>query len=201
MNFETNFSQQTQQTEMVYDHISRLIVNKDTKKSFLDRSMFTEDYAWAIPSREAVGSIVEFAGSKRIVEVGSGLGLWAGLIKATGGSIIPTDSFVSHGISGGRYAPVERIDGVDAINKYRPEILMICWPGYDEPFAANVLEAFEALGNPDAKLIYIGEGWGGCTGDDRFFSMLGRSWEQVKEVEIPQWWGIHDQLYMYKRKA
>lgn len=48
-------------------------------------------------------------------------------------------------------------------------------------------------------LVYIGEGGGGCTGDDLFHEILGEEWHVEDFYEIPQWYGIHDDLYVYKR--
>jgi hypothetical protein len=48
-------------------------------------------------------------------------------------------------------------------------------------------------------LAYIGEGEWGCTADDTFHRQLNKHWEQTAYVELPQWSGIHDGLYIYKR--
>lgn len=48
-------------------------------------------------------------------------------------------------------------------------------------------------------VIYIGEGRGGCTGDDSFHEKLKFEYKLVDVYWIPQHFGIHDQLYIYKR--
>lgn len=48
-------------------------------------------------------------------------------------------------------------------------------------------------------LIYVGEGHGGCTGDDWFFTKLHADFEEVDSVDIPSWWGIHDHCVIYKK--
>ena len=78
---------------------------------------------------------------------------------------------------------------------------MMVWPPYDDPFAYKSLSAFR--GN---KLIFIGEGAGGCTGDDDFFNLLCSQWQEVTNIGpedwegIPNWHGIHDRLHLYSRK-
>lgn len=50
-------------------------------------------------------------------------------------------------------------------------------------------------------VAYVGEGDGGCTADDAFHEILDQLWEEIEDHEIPQWWGIHDRLRIYKRKG
>ena len=49
-------------------------------------------------------------------------------------------------------------------------------------------------------LVYVGEGFGGCTADDDFFMSLDDGWELVKEIQILQWFGMHDTMMVYERK-
>lgn len=49
-----------------------------------------------------------------------------------------------------------------------------------------------------STVIYIGEGHGGCTANDAFFDALAH-WTVEREVELPQWWGVHDALTVYRR--
>ena len=72
---------------------------------------------------------------------------------------------------------------------------MMSWPPYDNPMAYESLKAFR--GN---KIIYIGEGSGGCTGCDKFHNELNNNWNAMGTVGIPSFDGIYDQLYLYGRK-
>ena len=51
------------------------------------------------------------------------------------------------------------------------------------------------------RLVYVGEGDGGCNASDAFFIELARAWTLTTEVEIPQWYGIHDYLQVYERNT
>ena len=88
-------------------------------------------------------------------------------------------------------------------------------PSYDEPWTDRVLDLYAG-----DTVIYVGEGAGGCTGTGRMHALLGDEaycwhdlpdahchcgvgtaarFKQVADVEIPQWWGIHDRLGVYRR--
>ena len=61
------------------------------------------------------------------------------------------------------------------------------------------IKGYKTNGN---KLIYIGEGGGGCTGCDKFHSLLYSEWLEVEDVwvDIPQWTGMHDGASLFIRK-
>ena len=61
--------------------------------------------------------------------------------------------------------------------------------------ASNCLKYFKGK-----YVIYIGEGYGGCTADDLFHSELKNKYNLINEIYIPQWDGIHDSLYIYEKK-
>ena len=73
--------------------------------------------------------------------------------------------------------------------------LFMCWPLYDDPMGNDILNRYKG-----DTFIYIGESWGGCTGDNDFFETLDREWLEVEEVSIPQHYGINDYMTVYKRK-
>lgn len=154
----------------------------------------TKQYSFAIPNRKAVRAIADLS---PVVELGAGTGYWASLISQAGGRIEAFDralvgneyKFMNH------HYPVR--EGTEAVLDSLESnwTLFLCWPCYNEPFAFNALSRYG--GN---HLVYVGEGNGGCCGDDRFFSMLNTCWEIVNEIDIPQWPFIRDRMYIYRRK-
>jgi hypothetical protein len=84
---------------------------------------------------------------------------------------------------------------VEKAAEHSDRALLLCWPPYDEPMAADCLSQYSG-----DVLVYVGEGYGGCTGDDRFHDMLSAEWKEVEHVCIPQWSGIHDYLTIYRRQ-
>ncbi len=188
----------------VVERIIDTVTNRRTKSAasfdiiaHLQRSSFTSNFSWAIPSISAIHKICEFAADQPILEVGSGLGLWAGLIQARGGKIIPTDSFTTHGTSMDRtFIHVQQMDGVSAVKNIQTPVLFMCWPGYRDPMAENALRTFTG-----DKFIFVGEGHDGCTATEEFFDLLYKDWEYVEDSEIPSWGGIYDSLSFYIRKS
>lgn len=79
-------------------------------------------------------------------------------------------------------------------SKYHQHTLLLCWSPYGEPFAFECLQAFQGT-----QLVYVGEGPGGCTGDDRFHEELSQAWTCEGNLVIPQWFGIHDSVFLYDR--
>ena len=165
--------------------------------SDLSRQYYIENFSWSIPSIDAIKEIVRFAGSEQILEVCAGNCFWACLIRLYGGNIIASDNFSSHGTE--QYncfiSDVLNEDAVRSVQSHRTNVIMISWPTYNDPLATNVLDTFE--GN---RLIFVGEGAGGCTANDSFFDLLREKWSLVKYLMIPNWPGLHDGVYFYERK-
>ena len=91
----------------------------------------------------------------------------------------------------------EFIDHVTAIKKYgaKSDVLFMSWPPREDDMAAYTVE--QHLGS---KVIYIGECWGGCTGNDSLFTALIKSFDLVDTIRIPTWSGVFDKMYFYQRK-
>ena len=68
----------------------------------------------------------------------------------------------------------------------------------------NNTSGFKFIGQPNAvrgSLAPANERTcnGGCNGDYRFFGELYANFEEVSEISIPQWDGIHDYCTVYKK--
>lgn len=161
------------------------------------RYFCTRFYSWAIPTEEALECITEFG---PILEVGAGNGYWAYLLQNMGVDVVAVDRHPPRPESKNVYGHNTRYTHVRKGNsraplKYPGRTLMLCWPPYATPLAYDALRSYSG-----EYLIYIGEGTGGCNGDDRFFNALHDDWKHVRYQSIPQWPGIHDGLNVYRRK-
>lgn len=183
-------------------------------------------FAWAITDPAAVAFVAKHCGP-RAVEVGAGLGYWAWQLTQRGVDVIAYDEhppdtrpnhyhapeFVGDEPKGlvPTWHPVLQAKDADASAIHSDRTLLLCWPPYAESMAADTLRAYR--GN---RLIYIGEGEGGCTGDEDFHRMLGfrgwdsddwgepdpdAEWVEIAEHTPVQWWGIHDRITVYQRSS
>ena len=189
---------QTNIYKLIKKYSPKNIVKKNTDKFMiiLEKSIdkmlyFRYTFSYAVPTKKVINKITKFIGNDKVLEVGAGKGLWASLLDKEGVDIIATDDLSWNDKR--FYIQVKKMDAIKAINKYDVNILMMIWPPND-PMAFNGLKKFE--GN---KLIYIGER-DGCTGCDKFRKELIKNWKLVKTIDIPNWYGLWDKVYLYKRQ-
>ena len=160
---------------------------------FQARVGMTRKYAWAIPTDEAIATCIKYA---PLIEIGAGRGYWASLIRKSGADILAFDKDIeaNNWKEVGTWTEVSQGDE-NTIKSCPNRTLFLCWPCYDTPMAYNCLKNYK-----DDTLIYVGEGWGGCCANDKFWKEIEKKWVEVESVDIPQWDGMHDYLVVYKRK-
>jgi hypothetical protein len=159
------------------------------------RESLTRKYGFAIPTQEALDFIAFWS---PIVEIGAGTGYWAHLLQQMEVDITAYDKFSGHGQDRYGFGPVwmNVLKGNSAVAKIHPDrTLLLCWPDYQSRFASDCLRNYR--GN---RLIYIGEGKGGCTGNDLFHDKIKEEWRLIKNIRLPTWPGIRDDLKAYERK-
>ena len=166
----------------------------DEWSSFSYRELLVKEYSYAIPDEKALEIISKYG---PVVEFGSGTGYWAKLLSDRGVDILAFDKSPP---KENRYNFKRKFfdikySDIDALDNIKDRSLMLSWPCYASSFAYDALKRFQG-----DCLIYIGESMGGCTGNDSFFELLEEEWELVEEHDIPQWFGIHDYLSVFKRK-
>lgn len=175
------------------------------------REPLVTQYAWAIPDPESLAFVAKYLAPKA-VEMGAGTGYWASLLAQLGVDILAFDAKPpqiatdNHWHSPARedrhgfthetrevFCPVYPGDP-QTLAAYPDRALFLCWPPYAEPMAAEALAAY-----PGPRLVYIGEGQGGCTADDDFFTALASEWTEIASHRGVQWSGIHDYITVYER--
>lgn len=163
------------------------------------RTRLVRKYSFAIPNLPALQAIRSCG---PVLEVGVGTDYWAYELNKSGADVVATDRLPFTGSQDTApyrfnrlWTDVLVMDGVTALEAFPDRTLFLCWPSYDEPWAAGVLAAYRGT-----TFVYVGEGPGGCCADDAFFALLESGWEEADEVRIPVWCGIHDYLTVYKRK-
>lgn len=163
----------------------------------------TNKYAWAVPNQEALATI---AAEGRVVEAGAGSGYWASLLRSMKTDVVAfdqhgTDLAANHFHKG---SPVKAWTDIakgdaSAVRPHGDRSLFMSFPPHDEPFAYDVLKNYR--GN---RFVYVGEGPGGVTGDDKFFNLLAKRWKEERTVAIPNWEAsdgfLRDALTVYVRR-
>jgi hypothetical protein len=165
-------------------------------KDYQKREAFRTGVSWHIPSEDLVKKLSSFS---PVLSVGSGFGYTEHLAAKRGCNIICTDispDQKNHWCRKGKfYMDVEKIDASKAVLKYSERNVFMAWPPYNNPMAADVVKNMEV----GRFLIYVGEGGGGCTGDEDFFSILNGDFEEIEWIKISSWSGIHDFVGIYKK--
>lgn len=164
-----------------------------------DRFSLCRTFSWAIPSPGDIAWISERLDGRGVVEPGAGLGYWAWQLSQAGVNVIayePEHPDDNKFVAGEPWYPVLRGDHGETA--YHPDrSMLLCWPNYDQPWAAWSLAAYKG-----DQLFYIGEGEGGCCADDEFFSLLGAEWEEVGTCPAHvSYSAIHCYLTEYRRKS
>ena len=163
------------------------------------RHRFVRSFGFAIPDEEALLAVARYG---PIIEVGAGAGYWAYELEALGVDIIATDI---HPPPSSRppigtvrferqWHPVVEMDAATAAKVYPDRTLMLVWPSYAMPWAAEALEVYAGR-----RVIYVGE-VGGCCADARFDELLEARFEVLAAHRIPTWSGLHDGLSVWRRK-
>lgn len=151
-------------------------IYRSTNKKLIDnRLAASEKYSWGIPNDEALNEISKYS---PIIEIGAGLGYWASLLRERGTRIIPTDI----------HPPREgwtRIYFGGAkeylIGPYQNRTLFMCW--VPKKIAKTTAEIYK--GN---IILWVGE------------LIYLPEFTQIKKINIPQWIGFKDALFIFKRK-
>lgn len=184
-----------------------------SRSLWAQRKDFCSTYSWAIPDPATLDFLAEWLAPSAI-EIGAGTGYFAWQMQQRGVAMAaydiapphmsaeneyhsPRDTKETHLLGTLRdiYFPVE-MGGPEVVEQYPERALFLCWPPYSSDMAAQCLQSYR--GN---RLIYIGEGSGGCNADDAFFETLEQEWHEVAFHSPIQWDAIHDYVQVFERGA
>lgn len=169
---------------------------------FAVRHEFIRTFGFAVLTGKAIEAMRPHA---PLLELGAGSGYWSYELRKHGIDVIPTDDHsgeYGHFREGakqrrweGHFLEPEKLDALDAVRKYPNRNLLVVWPDYKEPWAADALSIFTGK-----TVIYMGEGEGGCTADDWFHELLETIYSDQEYVRMPHFWGLHDDHLTIARK-
>lgn len=141
---------------------------------------------FVFPTSDLLDSIDSLAGVRPVIDLACGTGWLSGWLRKRGLDVTAVDN------KSWKFSKFEKdVIKCDAVNyvKNHPNplgIYILSWP-YMNDMAARIWKAMRS----GERLLYIGEGGGGCTANDEFFAVTeGCEREDVKGLY--QFWGLHD---------
>lgn len=177
-------------------HFILSVKDLERREEFISEGMYGFiSWKWILP-------FIEWVGDKRCLEVMAGRGWWSYALQQKGVSVHATDDFSWH--EQGRYSTwkdtlvnMEKLDAVKAVKKYGEEtdVVLMSWPYMDDT-AYEVIKALHQV-NPNAVVVYIGEGSGGCTASyaffDHFYEIEDEAFTEV-QMNFESWSAIRDEI-------
>ena len=200
MVFEELENKNQEDTHVIVERILMVLKthypNTENFSGFLFRAEFAKTFSWVrILNIVFIYEIISFANKDEILSIASGNCFIERIIEVLGGIITSSDPMISHCDFNAFHKNFQKLDAVEAVKQNPTNVLFICWPSYQNPYAYEALKEFK--GN---KFIYIGEDKYGCCGSPLFFNLLNDEWELKKQIEIECWYTIHDRMEFYERK-
>lgn len=186
------------------DEFFRTFYDRHSIHQYEFRIIYNEGFSFPLITQETVIELSNKLKNKKVLEVAAGSGYLSSLLRHGGVSIITTDNMSwseedEYAEYKNTFGEVEKIDAVEAIEKYKDEIdtVLLSWPPFNEKLALNVLEKCLQYG---LDLIYIGEDECGCTADDSFFELCDEKCTREVFCQLAQFYGMHDYIYLIKEK-
>ena len=142
----------------------------------LFRTYYTKQYGFALLNKEFIEKAAEAFRHLNVLEVMAGSGYLAYHLKMHGVDIIATDNHSWRNGRNDKYFAkdlyeIKDMDAVDAVEEYHEwaNLVIMSWPPYDKSIGYLVAKACEKY---KLQLLYIGEDYGGCTGDDDLHELI-----------------------------
>jgi hypothetical protein len=170
---------------------------RDTYRDYSLRSLFTSCVSWSVPSREAVETIVEFCDGMPVREFMAGTAYWSYFLNQAGLEVKPTDFKSDKRYSVTEVATFVPVRGADVRKQSHKmgTVSMFSWVPYESRAIDNFL-----LNMPRGeKLVYIGEGYMGCTAAESTYEILQEQFSG-QSLNIPQFSGINDYVQLCVKK-
>lgn len=134
--------------------------SKDNVYEIAEKMKIVRDlnpFGWAILSYDMIIRIKKLNGT--VLEIGAGNGFNSMLLKEAGIVVHPIDIYPGT-------SRVEKMNHIDGLKKYKPDIVFMCWTSNKSSFPYEVLRKF------NGTIVYIGQDKGGVIANDKFFELL-----------------------------
>ena len=164
----------------------------ETMKTYFGRKAMVRIYSFAVLDKKSIEEMIMF--SVYLLSLGCGSGYNEMLLRDAGADIVVTDNREDKEYKK-EWIPIEKLNHKQAMEKYPRRDIFMCWP-YMSDWTEEVVRNMVA----GQKIIYVGEGCGGCTATNEFHQVLCDEFETVKDIDIPQWFGVHDYVVLAVKK-
>lgn len=164
-----------------------------------NRQLLVRRYCWTVPDPETVEFVAGHA-EGGLVDPIAGTGYWAYLLTQLGIDVVcydlnPGTDLLTNGWHGeDTHADIVAKDCAEAAALHPDRTLFLSWPPHDQDVGARILLSYK--GN---RLIYVGDGRGGGTGDDHMHQILETQWTEIDARQPVLWWGQRDRVTVYER--
>jgi hypothetical protein len=184
------------------------VQHKDFIEQFLQKIHFTSiTFRYEIlmilygiiyfPCYEVVKYLINYSNGRQIIDCCAGTGYLSYLLK----KIDPSVKIRAFDNYQTKYTPNQK-----ELNKFKiwhpvtpksyfyfnrfikDSVIVMAWPDCESNFAYNVAKKADKSND----ILYIGEPYGGCTANDKFFENF-----ELEPVNVPfyQYFGVHDHIY------
>lgn len=166
-----------------------MAISRGKKDASRKRQQMIFRYGYAIPNETSLDVIAQFG---QVLEVGSGSGYWAYLLRKKSVEVIALDNRVScDSMEHDWFPDTVKTDVTQYLQDHDgcpDRALFMCWPNYDGDL---VLKAYKGR-----NVIVVGEIDGRSCWE---IADEDETWTLMQSIEIPVWPGMHDRMRIYKR--
>jgi hypothetical protein len=154
------------------------------------RFFYCREVSWAVYTVEYMQALAQaIRPGERVVEVGAGrgmLGLHMPRYLPERATWICTDILPPAGAG-----HVLKFDAFEAVEQFKPDVVFASWAPYQDDMDMRLARM--------VPCIFIGEGNGGCTGSEGFWSEAERKRYTICDAflrdDVPRWTGLNDSTF------
>jgi hypothetical protein len=156
-----------------------------------------EQYSEAIPNLDALNALLDLG---PLLEIGSGTGYWARLLRDLGSDVIASDVADSDLRRWSTRTATPWTEMVTSDHRialqYPTRTLFVCWPPRPNGFVPELLNIA-----PQTLLALITDGPSSLgTHVDPLYTLLARDWHLLRRVATPTWPYRTDGLMLWQRR-
>lgn len=188
--------------EDIEDHL-RGRTEEQRLENWKFRRTFVSKLSWSIPCKEAIDAIRKYA-RPPLYDLMAGSGYWSKILNDRGIKTIASDINVGKRHNNYGHTMLAKVQRKNAYKVAGSTIrrskegfgdVLLAWPPYNEPVGNTIIKLIPV----GSRVFYFGEGRGGCTGDDEMHCRLYEDFKELDIISLPQWEGMHDDLYIYEK--